>query len=187
MKRSQINRAIKAALQKFEKHGWILPPNPHWDVTDFGLNEFLNTGLVLVNLTEQPEYCEKLMFCWKGQWTPEHYHRKKKEDIISRFGKLQMKFPIGFSGKKILKNGNEIPIPESGSITVDSGERVTLGPGIPHSFTALSKYCILGEVSTANDDNNDNVFSDGNIGRFTRIEEDEPARFFLIEDLEDRA
>ena len=34
----------------FKQKGWYLPPNPKWDVTDFGLGDFENYGLVLVNI-----------------------------------------------------------------------------------------------------------------------------------------
>ena len=67
MKRSEINRAVKRASEAFEKHGWILPPNPKWDVTDFGLGDFEKYGLICINLTEQPEYCEKIMFLNKSR------------------------------------------------------------------------------------------------------------------------
>ena len=61
---------------------------PRWDVTDFGLGEWQRYGLVLVNLAEEPEYCEKLMYARRGMTTPWHYHLKKKEDIICRSGCL---------------------------------------------------------------------------------------------------
>lgn len=184
MKRSLINKFISKAQKHFKKHGWSLPPNAHWDVTDFGLDDFNQTGLVLVNLSEQPEYCEKLMYCLRNQWTPEHFHKKKKEDIISRYGKLLIKFPQTFTNRKVLKNNQEILIPEDGSLLLSSGERVTIEPGLPHSFTALTPYCVIGEVSTANDDTADNVFTDKRIGRFSKIEEDEQPLFQLANNSE---
>ena len=45
MKRSEINNAIREASAAFERHHWHLPPNPKWDVTDFGLGDFTTTGL----------------------------------------------------------------------------------------------------------------------------------------------
>lgn len=47
-------------------------------------------GLVLINLAEEPEYCEKPMFSLAGQVTPMHTHRKKMEDIICRHGRLTL-------------------------------------------------------------------------------------------------
>ena len=60
MKRSIINTLVRSAKTCFVAHGWTLPPSPRWDVTDFGLGDWQQFGLVLVNLAEEPEYCEKL-------------------------------------------------------------------------------------------------------------------------------
>src|SRR5436190_21402063 len=92
MKRSELNNAVLRAKTYFEKNGWAIPPDPQWDVTDFGLGEFDKSGLVLLNLADEPEYCEKLMFAVKDQITPAHQHHKKKEDIIVRKGVLQIQF-----------------------------------------------------------------------------------------------
>src|SRR5258708_33916618 len=88
MKRSDINILIVDASECFAAHGWALPPNPRWDVTDLGLGDWRKFGLVLVNLAEEPEYCEKLMYAKRGMVTPKHYHKKKKEDIVCRWGDL---------------------------------------------------------------------------------------------------
>ena len=78
MKRSEINAAVAEAKTAFERHGWTLPPHPRWDVTDFGLGDFGRSGLILGNLAEQPEYCEKLMYVKRNQVTPRHFHAAKK-------------------------------------------------------------------------------------------------------------
>jgi len=70
MKRSEINALVEAANACFTAHGWALPPRPRWDVTDFGLGDWRRFGLVLVNLAEEPEYCEKLMYARQGMTTP---------------------------------------------------------------------------------------------------------------------
>ena len=79
MKRSQINKALKDAMRCFDAAQWALPPNPRWDVTDCGLGRFNEVGLVLLNLAEQPEYCEKLMYSKRKQVTPMHTHGKKRK------------------------------------------------------------------------------------------------------------
>src|ERR1700729_6135 len=88
MKRSDINNLIRSAKKCFESHGWALPPEPRWDVTDFGLADWRKFGLILINLAEEKEYCEKLMYAQAGMTTPAHCHHKKKEDIIARWGTL---------------------------------------------------------------------------------------------------
>jgi hypothetical protein len=68
------------------------------------------------------------------------------------------------------------------AIRLRAGERVTLPPRVYHEFTATSDECILGEVSTANDDQHDNFFLDPNVGRFPRVVEDEPPVWRLVSD-----
>ena len=185
MKRSDINYLIRSAKRAFRNNGWALPPNPRWDVTDLGLGDWRTVGLVLVNLAEEPEYCEKLMYGQRGMTTPAHTHRVKKEDIICRAGYLSLtvwnKAPCLADGDVDLKFcGQARTAPSGTTFSLGPGERVTIVPGVWHSFVPLSDECIIGEVSTANDDVNDNVFDDPNIGRFPTIEEDEPGTVRLI-------
>ena len=91
MKRSEINQAFRQASNCFRKYYWALPPEPKWDVTDFGLGDFRRYGLTLINLATEPEYCEKLMYAWVAQTTPCHTHARKKEDIICRVGRLTLR------------------------------------------------------------------------------------------------
>lgn len=188
MKRSQINKAVEVSAAFFNSQGWTLPPNPKWDVTDFGLGDFKKYGLVLVNLAEEPEYCEKLMYAIKNQVTPCHTHKKKKEDIICRTGHLVIQVwkgtPKSSLGKRFTLNVNGEPkeVKSGDLVKLSSGERVTLTPGIYHEFYSLSDECIIGEVSTANDDLNDNFFINEEVGRFSEIDEDEPAIVNLISD-----
>jgi D-lyxose ketol-isomerase len=187
MKRSDINELVRSAEKCFQAHGWVLPPHPRWDVTDFGLGNHQRFGLVLVNLAEEPEYCEKLMYARRGVTTPAHTHRKKKEDIICRAGQLEV---ILWNGPD-QKPGGDLSLKVSGQITtvrsgdtlhLHAGERVTLVPGIYHEFFPASAECIIGEVSTANDDRHDNFFVNPDIGRFPGVEEDEPPVVKLISD-----
>ena len=180
MKRSEINRAYEAAKSCFERNNWKLPPGPRWDISDFGLGHFEKSGLVLINLAEEPEYCEKLMYCWKNQVTPLHTHAKKKEDIICRQGRLAIELWLGHPQKtekgqifRMKRNGNEVEIHSGDVLMLEAGERVTLTPGIYHAFWGASEECVIGEVSTANDDLNDNFFVNPEVGRFPGIQEDE--------------
>jgi len=188
MKNSEINRAYAAACDCFRRHGWALPPRPRWDITDFGLGDFARYGLTLINLATEPEYCEKLMYARGGQTTPCHAHAKKKEDIICRMGELTLRlWPARPAAADAV--GPEFTVPVNGegravgagrAVTLPAGSRVTLLPGIWHEFVPRSAECIIGEVSTANDDRHDNLFLDPGIGRFPGLEEDEPLRVTLI-------
>lgn len=186
MKRSDINHLIKAARRCFQAHDWALPPLPRWDLTDFGLGDWSRFGLVLVNLAEEPEYCEKLMYAQKNMTTPIHSHRVKKEDIICRWGRLAVRvwekhpddesnipFAIPVNHEPVMVTPGEI-------VTLEAGSRITLAPGIHHEFYPLSDECIIGEVSTANNDRHDNFFINPDVGRHPVIEEDEPATIRLV-------
>lgn len=188
MKRSEVNRAIREAGAHFNENNWILPPNPKWDVTDFGLGDFSKWGLVLVNLAEHEEYCEKVMYAVKNQRTPAHTHIKKKEDIIVRQGTLCVQLwkghpaKVGEASFPILINGLAVQTSNSHIIKLKAGERITLLPGIFHEFWPESESAIIGEVSTANDDLNDNIFASKDIGRFSEMEEDEVPLVSLVSD-----
>ena len=60
-------------------------------------------------------------------------------------------------------------------------ESVTLIPGDWHAFWGDGGDVLIGEVSTVNDDNTDNIFREP-IGRFSDIEEDEAPRHLLVSD-----
>lgn len=192
MKRSEINRALKNAMNCFNAAQWALPPEPRWDVTDCGLGRFDQVGLVLVNLAEQPEYCEKLMYSKYKQVTPMHTHKKKKEDIICRSGRLAIELWKGHPERTqkgepftLLRNGEKAEVRSGEPVILHPGERVTIVPGVYHAFWPESDEAIIGEVSTANDDAHDNFFVDPNIGRFPEIDEDEaPITRLLWEDPE---
>lgn len=186
MKRSEVNALVRAAEDCFRAHGWALPPRPRWDVTDFGLGDWDRHGLVLVNLTEQAEYCEKLMYARRGMTTPCHCHRRKKEDIICRWGSLRVRLwdahpdrPTG-SRLTVPVDGAPRTIPSGETLDLLAGSRVTVPPGVYHEFTPTTEEAILGEVSTFNDDAHDNFFADPRVGRLPAIVEDEPARVRLV-------
>lgn len=181
MKRSAINFLIRSAETCFQDHQWFLPPNPRWDVTDFGLADWSQHGLVLVNLAEEPEYCEKLMYARQNMVTPAHCHRKKKEDIICRWGELAVQVwsgPPGETSENLFTvpvNHEPVSVRSGETLTLPAGSRITLVPGIYHAFYPTSPEAIIGEVSTANDDTHDNIFVNPEVGRYPGIEEDEPA------------
>ena len=186
MRRSEINSAIRAAQEAFSSAGWALPPQPRWDVTDFGLGRFREQGLVLVNLAEELEYCEKIMFARREQTTPAHCHARKKEDIIVRRGALRVQLWAGKPDEAALEsasvriNGVERTFASGSIVDLAAGERITLRPGVFHQFWPISYTCVIGEVSTANDDRHDNIFANAEIGRFPEIDEDEPAIARLV-------
>lgn len=116
MKRSEVNKLMKEALEFINERSFKLPPfalwTPEewetkgseydeirdnmlgWDITDFGSGDFHKVGLLLITLRNgnlfDPKYtkpyAEKLLIVEENQVTPYHYHPKKMEDIINRGG-----------------------------------------------------------------------------------------------------
>jgi len=79
-------------------------------------------------------------------------------------------------------NGEYQTIKSGAVLHLKAGERITIEPGIWHEFYPATDECIIGEVSTANDDLNDNFFSNPDIGRYAEIEEDETPIVKLLSD-----
>ena len=190
MKRSAINEACRQAAACFGRHHWALPPAPRWDITDFGMGDFSRFGLTLITLTNEPEYCEKIMYARRGQKTPCHTHARKKEDIICRTGSLTLELwgskpgaaPDTTIPARVKVDGVQREIASGGRLVLGAGSRVTLEPGVWHAFWTDGEECIIGEVSTTNDDLNDNFFVDPSVGRFPEIDEDEPPIVRLVRD-----
>jgi len=131
MKRSEINAFIREAIGFFDNMNFKLPAFGYftltdwqkvkehcqeifdlalgWDITDFGLGDFKNKGLLLFTIRngkynskqyEKP-YAEKIMIVDVEQVTPFHYHWNKMEDIMiclqSESGKMKI--------RRLLKTG----------------------------------------------------------------------------------
>lgn len=173
-----------------------------WDITDFGGEAYDTFGLFLFTLRNGDLaslsdgrgmlYAEKLLVCHPGQMNPMHRHNIKAEDIIIRGGGRAV-FELFMSDAKgdidreadviVPTDGVERRLPAGGLLRLGPGESVTLLPGVWHRFWAEDADVLFGEVSTVNDDLNDNVF-DGPIGRFADVEEDEPPLHLLVSDYE---
>ncbi len=63
----------------------------------------------------------------------------------------------------------------------DRGQSVTLRPGDWHAFWGEGGDVLIGEVSTVNDDETDNIFREP-IARFSNVDEDVAPRRLLVSD-----
>lgn len=74
-------------------------------------------------------------------------------------------------------------VPAGEKLVLRPGESITLTPGLYHRFYGEpgAGTVLVGEVSTVNDDDNDNRFYDAG-GRFPEFEEDEPPYRLLVKD-----
>ena len=163
-----------------------------WDVTDFATGKFEEIGLTLVTIRngnvkyDKKTYCEKSMFVRENQVTPTHFHWKKMEDIIHRGGGT-------FCVRLWKADENEQPTDAPCSVQIDGvttvipagevlrlypGQSISFEPYMYHEFWSEGGHSMIGEVSTVNDDENDNRFLQSP-GRYPSIEEDEPAEYLL--------
>lgn len=174
-----------------------------WDITDYGANDFDRMGLFLFTLRNGRLadlqagrgmcYAEKLLISRRDQLSPMHTHRLKAEDIINRGGATLVIELYGSDdagnfaedrGGTVMCDGIARPYAPGEKLRLAPGESVTLMPGDWHAFWAEGGDVLIGEVSTVNDDETDNIFRDP-IGRFAMIEEDEAPAHLLVSDYRD--
>jgi D-lyxose ketol-isomerase len=221
MKRSEINQIIRDAEQFIGSQGFHLPPFARWtqhewrskgaeineilenqlgwDVTDFGLNDYAQKGVLLFTIRNGTlaqlakgsgkVYCEKILVCQPDQLVLHHFHKSKTEDIINRGGgRLEIVLHLAdanatFTNQEVTVSldGVKTTVPAGGMVILEPGESITLEPYQYHQFRALDSTVLVGEVSTVNDDAHDNFFHEP-VGRFPKIIEDEaPYRLLCTE------
>ena len=162
-----------------------------WDISDFGGNDFDNFGTVQFtlrngrydNIEEGTPYAEKYIILKPGQRLPLHFHYFKTEDIINRGGGiLSIKLYNSLKNNEVDRNSEVIVycdgiqkrLDPGQVLNIRPGDSITLTPRLYHLFWAdkKSETLICGEVSTVNDDVEDNYFAE-EVRRFAKIDEDE--------------
>jgi len=171
-----------------------------WDITDYGLGKFDTMGLFLFTLRNGRLadlkrgggmcYAEKLLISRQDQVSPMHTHVIKAEDIINRGGAMLAVELFGSdsegnfdesAGGTVFCDGVQRKFAAGEVLILNPGESVTLMPGDWHAFWGEGGDVLIGEVSTVNDDETDNVFREP-IGRFSQIEEDVAPSHLLVSD-----
>lgn len=171
-----------------------------WDITDYGAGRWDEMGLFLFTVRNGNAadlgrgtgmlYAEKIMISRRNQLSPMHRHNVKAEDIINKGGgDLVIELFVSDANGSIDResdivvscDGTERTLNAGGRLRLLPGESVTLMPGVWHAFWAEGHDCLIGEVSTVNDDKTDNVFEQP-IGRFSNIKEDAPPSRLLVSD-----
>ncbi|MBS1301138.1 D-lyxose/D-mannose family sugar isomerase [Loktanella sp. SALINAS62] len=171
-----------------------------WDITDYGAGNFDDMGLFLFTLRNGLLrdlqrgggmcYAEKLLISRSDQLSPMHTHALKAEDIINRGGATLVVELFGSdadgnfdetAGGTVMCDGIMRDFAPGERLHLAPGESVTLQPGDWHAFWGKDGDVLIGEVSTVNDDETDNIFREP-IGRFSKIEEDAPPTHLLVSD-----
>ena len=133
---------------------------------------------------------EKLLISKQDQLSPMHTHLLKAEDIINRGGATLVVELFGSDGDgncdetrggTVYCDGIKRDFAAGETLRLAPGESVTLMPGDWHAFWGEGGDVLIGEVSTVNDDETDNVFREP-IGRFSTIEEDVDPKHLLVSD-----
>jgi D-lyxose ketol-isomerase len=174
-----------------------------WDITDYGGGDFDRMGLFLFTLRNGRLadlqrgggmcYAEKLLISRQDQLSPMHTHVIKAEDIINRGGATLVVELYGSDdqgafaedrGGQVWCDGIARPFGPGDKLRLAPGESVTLMPGDWHAFWGEGGDVLIGEVSTVNDDETDNIFRDP-IGRFSTIVEDVAPTHLLVSDYAD--
>lgn len=159
MKRSEINKIMKDAVDFIDKMNFKLPPFAFWtpddwakkgkeyneirdnmlgwDITDFGSGNYLKEGLLMFTLrngnfndkTYVKPYAEKLLIVEEKQITPFHFHWSKMEDIINRGGG-DLVVQVYNSTKDEEFADTDVDIYKDGyHYTVKAGDTVRIKPG----------------------------------------------------------
>ncbi|MGB3408182.1 MAG: D-lyxose/D-mannose family sugar isomerase [Jannaschia sp.] len=171
-----------------------------WDITDYGAGRYDEMGLFLFTLRNGLLsdltagrgmcYAEKLLISKQDQLSPMHTHVLKAEDIINRggatlvvelYGSDDAGGFAGDRGGRVWCDGIAMDYAPGTKLKLAPGESVTLRPGDWHAFWGDGGDVLIGEVSTVNDDETDNIFRDP-IGRFAEIEEDAIPVHLLVSD-----
>ena len=171
-----------------------------WDITDYGAGDFARMGLFLFTLRNGLLsdlqagrgmcYAEKLLISRQDQLSPLHTHSLKAEDIINRGGATLVIELYGSdhegncaetAGGIVWCDGVRRPYQAGEKIRLAPGESITLRPGDWHAFWGDGGDVLIGEVSTVNDDEVDNIFH-APIGRFSSIDEDVDPLHLLVSD-----
>lgn len=223
IKRSRINEILRQSDEFIRSFGYVMPPfaywspaefkarkndvqaiidaNLGWDITDYGLGDFSDTGLFLFTVRNGNAddlvkgsgmlYAEKAMISREKQYSPMHRHNLKAEDIINRGGGTLVIELFGDTDGKCDRNKGTVVYTDGIRHEFEPGHKLKLAPGesvtlMPnehwHAFWGEGGDVFIGEVSTVNDDNTDNVFEDPRISRFSGIEEDEEPLYLLVPD-----
>ena len=192
--------APRTFRDRAEEAAHLIDARCGWDITDYGQGRFADLGLVLFTLRNGllsdlrdgrgMAYAEKLLISRRDQISPMHTHVLKAEDIINRGGATLVVELYGSdaqgqfdpeAGGAVMCDGIRRPYGPGTRLALAPGESVTLRPGDWHAFWGEGGDVLIGEVSTVNDDETDNIFKDP-IGRFSTIQEDVPPDHLLVSD-----
>jgi D-lyxose ketol-isomerase len=142
------------------------------EVTDFGLGQFEQQGLVLVTYVNTDRYCAKELILSPGQTCPEHRHPPfdggpgKQETFRCRLGAVHL-YVEGIEHSTAAATppaGSERWYSATRGVLLLAGEQYTIPPDTLHWFAADADGAIVSEFSSTSRDDLDE-FTDPRVVR----------------------
>ena len=110
-----------------------------WDITDYGLGDFDKVGFSLITIRngnrkmadKYPKvYAEKLLYLRESQYSPNHFHWYKTEDIINRGGGNVLIRVYNSLPDEEIDYESDVTVHTDGrTYTVPAGTQIRLTPG----------------------------------------------------------
>ena len=134
---------LAACQQQMAAWEMVMPPVEPL-VLDFGLGEFVKTGLIEYWIANEVDagYCGKYLFVFDGQTCPLHHHHNKLETFFIVRGSVSM----DYSGSKLVMKAGDVLRMDTGQAHAFTG----MGPAL---LLEVSKPCLV----------DDNYFADRRI------------------------
>ena len=140
-----------------------------WDITDYGLGDFNKVGMSLVTIRngnramadKYPKvYAEKLLYMKEGQYSPNHFHWYKTEDIINRGGgNILIRVYNSLPDESIDResdvtvhcDGRTYTVPAGTQVRLTSGESIHIQQYMYHDFEVnrAQALCCWGKSASA--------------------------------------
>ena len=124
-----IIEKIRDEIQSMVRNNKItIPRNLDLEISHhYGIENFYTTGTSMITFVNE-DYCKKMIFQFKNQTNPKHYHKVKEETFIILHGELDVSV-------------------DNASYHLKEGDMLTILPGQVHSFSS-SSFAIFEEIST---------------------------------------
>ena len=180
MKIEEVIQARKRAARLLDKAHIAITPREaeNIEVSDFGLGDIDNLGLLVVIYENNDRYCAKEIVLLPRQICPEHRHPPigwketgKQETFRCRWGEVFLYVPGEPTPNPLAK------IPERykefftvwKEVVLRPGDQYTLSPDTLHWFQAGDTGAVLSEFSSTSRDEND-IWTDPRLQRLPKID-----------------
>jgi len=180
MKLEEVTAARKRAAGLLKKAYIVITPREEQkiEVSDFGLGDLDNVGLLVVIYENNDRYCAKEIVLLPRQICPEHRHPPvrgkspgKQETFRCRFGEVFLYVP----GEPTPNPRARVPEKYRRHFTIGKeiilrpGDQYTLPPDTLHWFQAGDRGAVLSEFSSTSTDEDD-IWTDSRLQRLPKVD-----------------